>query len=143
MIDSSLIEKAESSSLRFERSIVVAIRARSFLVCLVDLFCLKETSHSLFVIFPVDVAESEHVVDDDEVVVEGVNLLRGKLSQSCQCCLVAFERITQLLHIVVEFSQQAVRDELVPACRTQQSFQHLNRFVFVHERSFLGRRRAR
>ena len=140
MIDSSLIEKAESSSLWFERSIVVAIRARSFLVCLVDLFCLKETSHSLFVIFPVDVAESEHVVDDDEVVVEGVNLLRGKL---CESCLVAFERITQLLHIVVEFSQQAVRDELVPACRSQQSFQHLNRFVFVHERSFLGRRRAR
>ena len=143
MINSSFIEKAERSSLRFERSIVVAIGARSFLVCLVNLFCLKETSHSLFVIFSVDVAECEHVVGDDEIVVEGVSLLRRKLCESCQCCLVALERITQLLHIVVEFSQQTVRDEVVPACRPQQSFQHLNRFVFVHERSFLGRRRAR
>lgn len=69
---------------------MVAIRARNFLICFVNLFCLNETPHSLLIIFSVDVAESEHVVDDDEIVVEGVNLLGCKLCESCQCCLVAF-----------------------------------------------------
>lgn len=76
MVDSSLIEEAEGATLSLEGPIVVAIRTRSFLECLVYLLCLGQTAEALLVIFSIDVAESEHVVDDDEVLIECLCLLR-------------------------------------------------------------------
>ena len=119
MINSSFIEEAKGSSVWFKRSIVVAIRSWNFLESLVNFFSFDETSHPLLVIFPIDVTETEHVVYDDEVVVEGMNLLWCKLRESCKCCLVAFERIVKLLNIIVEFTQCTVRYEVVLACYPQ------------------------
>jgi hypothetical protein len=104
MVDSSLIEEAEGAALGLEGAIVVAIRARSFSKSLVNLFCLGQATKTLLVIFSVDVTESQHVVDNDEVLIESLRFLGREVGERGEGKLVALEGVAKLLDVVVELA---------------------------------------
>lgn len=81
MVDSPLMKKAEGAARSLEGPIVIAIRTRSFLECLVYLLCLGQAAETLLVILSIHVAESQHVVNDDEVLIERLCFLSRKVCE--------------------------------------------------------------
>lgn len=66
----ALIVKIELSSIALVGSVMVAINTWVFAASLVNFVCFTETAKSSFEFFPVDVAESKHVIADDKVLIK-------------------------------------------------------------------------
>ncbi len=143
MVDSSFIKEAEGSALSLKRAIVIAIRARSCSKGLVNLFCLGQTSQSLLVILSVDVTETQHVVDHDEVLIEGLCVLGREVGEGGECKLVAPEGVAKLFDVVIELTEDALCDEVVAGWCGEQCFQHLDCLILMLERLLFRSRSTR
>lgn len=116
---------------------MVHILAWYFLKCLIYLACLYQTAYSLIDIFSVDVTESEHVIDDDEILIKLSDFLRRKLDHFLQSILIASNGIAELLHFIIQISQSTVHDKFVVVLNLINAFQQFDCFVFMNERSLL------
>ena len=78
-IVTTLVVKVKLSSIALVRSVVICVDTWRLFARLVYFIRLTQTSHTSIVVFSVDEAQSQHVVRNDEVLVEFGYFFGGKL----------------------------------------------------------------
>lgn len=110
---SSLVVEIELPSIAFVWSVVVSVNTWVLFTSLVSVKRFAQTTNATFEIFPVDKAESQHIVTDNEVLVEFWDLFGLELGQFNQGLSITFNWVIILFNVWVNFSQNAVWDEVV------------------------------
>jgi hypothetical protein len=133
MVVSSFIKEPKRLAPTFVRPIMVHVFPGSRFEGLIELGSLGKTTQSLFYILPVDVAEAQHVVDDEEVLIEADSVGGREGGELGEGSLVAADGIAKLLDVIVEFAEDTVGDEGVGVGAGEYVLEDLDGLVLAHE----------
>lgn len=110
---------------------MIHILSRYFSIRFVNLACFGQAAHPLLIVLPINVAQPQHIVYHNEVLVEFVSLLRSQAEGEVQGSLIAFYGVVGLVNVVVDISQYALNYKLVIVLGFIESLQDLNGGILV------------
>ena len=76
-IIATLVVEIELPTVWFVRPVMVSVSSLTFQVSLIDLISFTKTAKSFLILFPINEAQSQHVISDNKVLVKFMNLING------------------------------------------------------------------